>query len=207
MQLETVISDAALCAAALAAMALARSRPLAVAGFAVIALAAAAGSLRYGPVPALQPWHQGLSFLAGTLGLPLVLLAYAGLGARRAAPAVGALLLFSAAAWIQPQARLLVGLATLLGWALLLWRERRLPPLVVPIGLGIVATLAAGAFAPRGRWPQVDSMHYALALAQLGFGAALRRREMMDNTTALPRQVASTGESCANRPSAAPPAP
>jgi len=207
MPLATVVSDAALCAAALAALVLARSRPLAVAGFALIALAAAAGSLRYGPVPALQPWHQGLSFLAGTLGLPLVLLAYAALGARRTAPAVGALLLLSAAAWMQPQARLLVGLATVLGWALLLWRERRLPSLAALIGLGIVATLAAGAFALQGRWPQLDAMHYALALGQLGFGVALRRREMMDNTTAPPRQVAPTGESCANRPSAAPPAP
>lgn len=203
MQAATVVSDAVLCAAALAALWLARPRGLAMAGFALLALAAAVGSLRYGPAPQLLPLHQGLAFLAGTLGLPLVLLGYAGAGWRTAAPAIGALLLLSAAAWMQPPTRLVVGLATLLGWALMLWRDRRDALLAAGIALGIAASLAAGAWAPQGRWQDIDAMHYALALAQLAFGVALWRRERMDIKTSAPTQARLPGETC--QPSSAPP--
>ena len=170
----TVLSDAVLCAAALAALLLARPRVLAMAGFALLALAAAAGCLRYGGMAQLLPLHQGLSFLAGTLGLPLVLLGYA--APRRALLIAGALALLSAVAWMQPTARLVVALATMLGWALLALRDRRLPRVAAAITLGIAASLVAGVFAPQGRAPDIVLMHYALALAQLGFGAALHLR-------------------------------
>jgi hypothetical protein len=205
MQTAILVSDAVLAAAALAALGLARPRYLAMAGFALLALAAAAGCLRYGGLDAVLPLHQGLSFLAGTLGLPMVLLAYAGLTPRQAAPALAALLMLSAAAWMQPPARLLVGLATLLGWSLMLWRGRRDPVLAGAIAAGIAASLAAGLFAPQGRWPQLEIMHYALALAQLAFGAALHLR-YKDHTTSSPTQAGTTGEQCPDHSRAAPPA-
>ena len=198
----TVLSDAVLCAAALAAMLLARPRWLAMVGFALLALAAAAGCLRYGGLAQLQPLHQGLSFLAGTLGLPLVLLGYA--APRGAVLIVGALAVLSAAAWMQPMARLTVALATLLGWALLALRGRRQPRVAAAIALGIAASLVAGVFAPQGRAPDIILMHYALALAQLAFGLALHLR--YKNITMPSPTQARPGETCGNTHSATPPA-
>lgn len=198
----TVLSDAVLCAAALAALLLARPRWLAMAGFALLALAAAAGCLRYGGMPQLLPLHQGLSFIAGTLGLPLVLLGYA--APRGALLIAGALALLSAVAWMQPTARLVVALATLLGWALLALRDRRLPRVAAAIALGIAPSLVAGVFTPQGRLPNIDLMHYALALSQLGFGVALHLR--YKNITMLLPTQARPGETCGNTHSATPPA-
>ena len=202
MQPATILSDAVLCAAALAALMMARPQRLAMTGFAVLALAAALGCLRYGPAPQLQPLHQGLSFLAGTLGLPLVLLGYFAPASRIAALLIGGLLLLSAAAWMQPPARLVVGLATLLGWVWVLLRDRRRPRVAAAIATGIVASIVAGLLAPQGRFPQIDAMHYALALAQLAFGTALHLR-YKDNTMLSPTQ-ARPGESCGNTHSATP---
>ncbi|AXQ28021.1 hypothetical protein D0B54_04745 [Solimonas sp. K1W22B-7] len=203
MQPATILSDAVLCACALAALGLARPRRLAMAGFALMALAAAAGCLRYGPLPQLQPLHQGLSFITGTLGLPLVLLGYLAPPPRVAAMVIGALLLLSAAAWMQPGARLVVALATLLGWATLLVRDRGDRRVAAAIALGIAASLAAGIFAPQGRHPDIDVMHYALALAQLAFGAALYLR-YKSSLSPLPTQ-ARPGETCTHDASTAPP--
>lgn len=202
MQTALILSDAVLLACALAALWLARPRWLAVAGFALMAAAALAGCLRYGPAPQLLPLHQGLSFLAGTLGMPLVLLGYLRPSRLVAAFVIGELLLLCACAWLQPGARLGAALATLLGWTLALSMPAVRGHAGAAIALGLLASLAAAVFA---RNTQLEALHYALALSQLAFGSALRLQLRKDNIeTPSPTQATPPGETCHDTASATP---
>jgi len=94
MQLSTALSDAILALVAWGAAVIAHlsgSRP-AAAGFALVALAASIGVLRFSAWPQLVPVHTSLSLVAGQVGIPLIGLGFC-LAVFRMPPPPGPLLI------------------------------------------------------------------------------------------------------------------
>jgi hypothetical protein len=182
--------------AATASFALAKSRRSGIAGlfsvtgFALIALAAVVGTLKYAFLPHLAPQHKLVSHIAGVVGVPFAALGFFHFSVTMYKWTSGALAVILVAAayifWTSASYALGIGIVAQLIWLWAGWlQHRRGNPVLLRVLISVILTSAAGLFfaGPGELWGTARENIFhaclAIALAQQGFafGDILRTKQ------------------------------